>query len=157
MNCCHPVYPGVNRDVKMWFTYKLITWSHEVANLLFWSPSVVWPVVWQSSFHMVLLQRRTKFLWNCAPVWSAADVFGHCIRTPWLLANNLVWYRFKHHMHTSSLRIHSRSKWIIAANQFSQSMNVVNKHIDHSLFVSCTTTRRCRFFWNVFWGWRGLW
>ena len=82
MVCHHPVNPGVNRDVKMWFTYKLITWSHKVATLLFWPPSVVWLVVWQSSFHMVLFQWRKKFLWKCAPAWSAADVFGHCIRTP---------------------------------------------------------------------------
>ena len=40
-DCYHPVNPGVNRDVKMRFTYKLITWSHKVATLLFWPPSVV--------------------------------------------------------------------------------------------------------------------
>ena len=73
---------------------------------------------------------------SCRRFWA--------LYTHTMITNNLVWYRFKHHMHTSSLRIHSRSKCIIAASQFSQSMNVVNKHIDHSLFVSCTTTRRCR-------------
>ena len=46
MVCYHPVNRGVNRDEKMIFTYKLITWAHNVATLLFWPPSVVWLVVW---------------------------------------------------------------------------------------------------------------
>ena len=39
---------------------------------------------------------------SCRRFWA--------LYTHTMITNNLVWYRFKHHMHTSSLRIHSRSK-----------------------------------------------